>query len=99
MVNNSLNINKTKYQLPPQIIEHKKKTTTDDVEYSVLALGQTQKCGSVKPVKGIPVNVCFILYIFGVFFVQDRLSYISVPSFLLYFLAVHSYLIITSNSH
>jgi hypothetical protein len=53
-----------KYQhLLPQIIEHQNKTTTYDVENSVLALGQTQTCGRVKLVNGIPVNVCFILYI------------------------------------
>jgi hypothetical protein len=53
-VNNSHNINKANKQPPtPQNIE-RKKFTTYGVGYKSSVLGQTQKCGGVKPVYLIP---------------------------------------------
>ena len=52
MVNNSNNINKANNHLSPQIIENKK-TMTYEVCNQDHVLGQAQKCGRVKPFKGI----------------------------------------------
>jgi hypothetical protein len=57
MVNNSTNINKTYNHLWPQTIQRRKK------EHSIWPwkfrswLGRWKKCGSVKPVKGVPLNI------------------------------------------
>jgi hypothetical protein len=51
MIYNSTNINKRNIYLSPQIPEHKRTTTFAD---EIHILGQAQKCGRIKPVKGIP---------------------------------------------
>jgi hypothetical protein len=52
MVNNSTKI-KMNNRLSPQLLNIKK-TTTYDVGNPGPCLGQTQKCGGVKPVNGLP---------------------------------------------
>jgi hypothetical protein len=52
-VNNSTSITETKKYLSSELIELKI-TTTYDVGNSGTGLGQAQKRGGVKPVKGIP---------------------------------------------
>ena len=66
MVNNSTNFNKRNYHLLPLTSKCKK---DHDIENPVPDLGQTQKCGGVNPVNGIPTLflwlldlVCFISY-------------------------------------
>jgi len=54
VVDNSTNINKTNKQPPTLQNIECKKLTTYSVGYQSPVLGQTQKCGGVKPVNLIP---------------------------------------------
>jgi hypothetical protein len=47
-VNNSSNINKTNYNMSPQIIMNTKSTMTYDIRNPDPALGPAQICGGVK---------------------------------------------------
>jgi hypothetical protein len=51
MVSNPTNINKTNNHLSPSLTEHIK-TMPYDIGNPCPGLGQTQKCGGVKPVNG-----------------------------------------------
>ena len=53
MINNSTNINKINNHLSPQLIKHKKKPTTYDVENPGHHLGRAQRGSDVKSVNGI----------------------------------------------
>jgi hypothetical protein len=60
-VNNSSNINKTNYNMSPQIIMNTKSTTTYDVRNADPALGSAQICGGVKLVYCNPTVPTWIL--------------------------------------
>ena len=63
MSNNFTNISKTNNHLWPSIIEHIKKeekTTAYGLGNPDLDLRQTQMCGGIKPVNGIPNTIIYI---------------------------------------
>ena len=52
--NNYTNINKTNNHLSSQVIEHNKHIITRGIGNTDPGLGQSQKCGRIKSVNGIP---------------------------------------------